>query len=268
MSKLTGLQRLYPHLQFNHIQPQTRSRSEPSIPLAIPDPVSTVIQKPVEKVTEPEKPQIVEPVKEPSPKPEPPKEKIKKVKSPTSEAGLTSSTSLKKTPKKDTPKKVEIVEPPTSEAGLTSSTSLKKTSSKPKPKPKGEPLRDNPIPKLGEKGLQRKYSMEQRKQLYLDQLSKKSVKRAEQEVSKVNAVLEKVEHSPTLLAMEEKEIKNRLKLINTAKFFIVGKDNNIIENDNDNEKRDLHPRDEKKGIVSQQEESSESSDESRSDQEC
>jgi hypothetical protein len=88
-----------------------------------------------------------------------------------------------------------------------------------KPEPKPEPKRATQIPKKGEKGLQSQYTLEQKKQMYLDRLSRKSVKRAEQEVGKINEVLESVEHDPKRLSEEERKIKSRLKLINYAKFF-------------------------------------------------
>ena len=230
MSSLTGLQKLYPHLNFSHIQTAVRSRSEP--PPVNPPPVIMSRPEPVLEVkteTKPvieEKPQTPEPPKEKSPvkQPEKPKERPKK------------------SPK---PPAVVIVEPEVE----TPPPPPKPTG---KPKPKGKPLRTDPIPKKGERGLQKKYTLEQRKEMYLEQLSKKSVKRAEMEIQKVNEVLSKVEHSPNRLNKEEKEIKRQLKLINTAKFFIIGDNTNIIDssesrsetkkNENDSKKDFLYSR--------------------------
>lgn len=88
-----------------------------------------------------------------------------------------------------------------------------------KPEPKPETIRTTTIPKKGEQGLQPKYSFEQKKSIYLDKLSRKSCKNAEKEISKVNEILEKVGHDPSQLKMVEREMKSKLKLINSAKFF-------------------------------------------------
>ena len=88
-----------------------------------------------------------------------------------------------------------------------------------KPEPKPVPDRDTVLPSKGEKGLQRKYTQEQRKQMYLDRLSRKSIKTAEREVTAVNEVLEKVGNSVEGLKEEEQRLKKGLKLVNYAKFF-------------------------------------------------
>ena len=85
--------------------------------------------------------------------------------------------------------------------------------------PKPEPERDSVIPVKGEQGLQSKYSLEQRKQIYLTRLSRKSIINAEKEIAKVNEVLEGVDHDVDKLKRVEKEIKGKLKLINYAKYF-------------------------------------------------
>lgn len=257
MSKLNGLQKLYPHLRFEHIQPPVRSKSEPPQPTQVVKPVETETKKPPEPVTKVEKPQTPEPPVEPVVKPKSPVKKVKKTKSPNPP------------PKQESHKQVEIVSPPKEERTKFVSERPKST----KPKPKGQPLRDNPVPKKGEKGLQKKYTLEQKKEMYLEQLSKKSVKRAEQEVSKVNEVLSKVDHSPTRLAKEEREIKNRLKLINTAKFFIIrDEDTTNIKEDVTSKSRktteegNLSSKPEEKPSV--QEDAYETSDESEPGEEC
>jgi len=179
------LERLYPHLRFNHIRPQTRSLSEPppvkiELPRVIQKP--EVIQKPIEIQEIQQLPETIKdiPVKIDSP----PINKKKKVK-------------IVEDPK-------PIVE-------------IQRT---PAPEPKNNTIRTSQIPRKGEKGLQPKYTLDQKKDMYLNKLSRKSVKKAEIEVTKVNDVLEGVSHDSRLLIQEEKNIKQRLKLINTAKLFL------------------------------------------------
>lgn len=93
------------------------------------------------------------------------------------------------------------------------------------------PVRASQIPVKGERGLQKKYTTEQRKTMYLNRLSKKSLKNAEKEVAEVNAVLESVDHDPVRLQEKEREIKKSLRLINYAKYF--SGDSNITENECD-----------------------------------
>jgi len=63
--------------------------------------------------------------------------------------------------------------------------------------------------------------------MYLDRLSRKSVKNAEKEIAQVNQVLDAAEGNPEKLKEIEKEVKGRLKLINYAKYFTQS---NINEN--------------------------------------
>lgn len=192
----TPLQKLYPHLSFARVEPPSRSTSQPpKTPINIP----RVEEKPkvIEKVVE--KPAPVEI------KPEPVKE-IEK----------SSKVSKKvKVVEKEQPK-VEIKPEPV------------KVEEKPKPKvsrpnrrpePKPEPKRETQIPKKGEKGLQPQYTIEQKREMFLERLSRKSVKRAEQEVSKINEVLTAVDYDPKRLKEEEHKVKAKLKLINNAKYF-------------------------------------------------
>jgi hypothetical protein len=180
------LQKLYPHLRFNQITPQVRSASLPPKPSIELPSVEEITQKPVEPIQKNEK--------------TPTEEVIVK-------ESIVSETIKKedKKPKEKT-KKVKVKSPVKSES--------------PKPQPDPQPVRESQIPIKGEKGLQRKYTSEQRKDMYLNSLSRKSVKKAELEVTKVNQVLESVENSPSKLALAEKELKKSLKLINTAKLFI------------------------------------------------
>ena len=197
MFKPTPLQKLYPHLNFTRIEPPSRSVSQPPIPTQI---VPPVVEKPkvIEKVVERPVPVEVKPII---------KEEIEKSSKVTKKVKVVE----KEPPKVETkPEPVKVEEPP------------KPKQSRPnrlKPEPKPEPKRGSQIPKKGEKGLQSQYTLEQKRQMYLDRLSRKSVKRAEQEVGKINEVLESVEHDPKRLGEEERKIKSRLKLINYAKFF-------------------------------------------------
>lgn len=223
------LEKLYPHLRFNQIRPANRSLSEPP-PVKIELP--SVSQKP--EITE----KIIEAVVNDKPP----------------------------TPKKESPKKplVEIVHKKEKKVKITE-TPMERPRPVEHPEPLEQPIRTSQIPNKGEKGLQRKYSTEQRKSMYLDKLSRKSVKRAELEVNKVNEVLEKVEHSQTRLKNEERDIKNRLKLINTAKLFLYDKASNINESPNASEKQGLSPKRCKERHLS--EELNETRDERQSDRE-
>lgn len=190
MFQPTPLQKLYPHLNFARIEPPSRSVSQPPKQVVVTPPVvdrPKVIEKPVTVKTEPvvEK-EVEQPVK------------VSK------KAKVVEKQPVKIEPE---PEPVKVDKPKVSRPNRL------------KPEPKPEKARDSQIPQKGEKGLQAQYTLEQKKAMYLDRLSRKSVKRAEQEVSKINEVLTSVEHNPKLLAEEERKVKNRLKLINYAKFF-------------------------------------------------
>ena len=81
------------------------------------------------------------------------------------------------------------------------------------------PVAETVYPKKGQRGLQKRYTEEQRRDIYLSQLSKKSVKKAEEEVGKISQFLETVDFDRAKLKEEEKAIKKRLKLVNRAMFF-------------------------------------------------
>lgn len=199
MFQPTPLQKLYPHLNFARIEPPSRSVSQP--PKQTPPPPPVVQQpKVIEKVVEKPVPVKIEPVVEKVV--EQPVKVSKKVK-------VVEKQPVKTEPE---PEPVKVDKPKVPRPNRL------------KPEPKPEKARESQIPQKGEKGLQAQYTLEQKKAMYLDRLSRKSVKRAEQEVSKINEVLTSVEHNPKLLAEEERKVKNRLKLINYAKFFAT---NNI-----------------------------------------
>jgi len=84
------------------------------------------------------------------------------------------------------------------------------------------PFREDNRPKKGEHGIQRKYSEEQRRQMYLDRLSRKSIIGAQKEVEEVEAVMETIGNTIEDLEKEEKIIKKKMKLISYAKFFAQG----------------------------------------------
>jgi hypothetical protein len=210
MFQQNSLARLYPHLNFSRVDNPSRSRSEP--------PINTPRPQTVEK-----KPEITE-------------KTVEKPKSPTKEK-TPEKPKKKKSPKKKSPtKKVEIKEPspvkntPT-EQPINKSTRPNRVKPEPKPKPK----RESQIPSKGERGLQRKYTQEQRRQIYLDRLSRKSIKNAEKEVAEVNKVLDGVENNYQKLLEEEREVKRKLKLINYAKFF-------SLDNISENEQNSIEPK--------------------------
>ena len=104
-----------------------------------------------------------------------------------------------------------------------------------------ETVRLSQIPVKGERGLQKKYTEEQRKNIYLERLSRKSIKNAEKEIVKVNEVLDSVEHNPDKLREAERDVKNKLKLINYAKYFTNSAPTNIT-NVKERELKETNPR--------------------------
>jgi hypothetical protein len=193
------LSTLYPNLNFSRLAPPSRSVSLP-----------------------PKAPIEVEPVKTPIPVPEAITVKPEVVQTTEPETSRVTEKELAKKPKKD--KRVaigasETVEPTEPEQAKPPPKPKISRPNRVKAEPKPEPVRASVIPKTGERGLQRKYSIQQRKQIYLDKLSRKSVKNAEKEIEQVNKVLEKNNHDVDKLKEEERATKRYLSLINTAKYF-------------------------------------------------
>lgn len=230
MLKPNPLAKLYPHLNFARLSdtlpktPEPPKISLPSPPISVKRESSVKSEKsenkPKPKVT------IVEP--------EPPKEIV--VKKPVAPVKIesqppvieSSSDSSESEPEPEPEVKQSVSQKVESklstEEGFKGDTVVplpkaKITRNRAKPEPKPEPERESQIPKKGERGLQSKYSFDQRKQIYLERLSRKSVKLAEKEVSAVNEVLERNEHNPERLKDDERQLKRKLKLINYAKFF-------------------------------------------------
>ena len=201
---LNPLARLYPNLVIRKVEaPSIRSLSQErkELPIERPKPTPKPAPKPEPKQSRPQTPEPVPEVIEVT----------KPVERPT------------------TPKSVTIIEP------------VKEEIEEPKPTPKPEAKKARPnrasgrvrdmlkgapsqredvAPKNGEKGFQAKYTAEQRREQYLERLSRKSVKNAEKEVSQVLEVLDKVNHDPIKLKEEERAIKKKLTLINTARYFV------------------------------------------------
>ena len=206
MFKQNPIQKLYPSLNFNRIQPSVYNKIEPTKRSSSLPPVETVTHK----------------VTEPSVKntPEPKREKHVTIEEPV--------TVSPKTVKQDSP--IKETKSPKSESPLQKVKKAKVSRpNRSKPTPKPEPKRETPVPKKGERGLQHKYTLEQRKDMYLERLSRKSIKNAEKEVKKVNAVLDSVNNDPIKLSEKEKEIKQQLKLINYSKFFLIGSEEPTTE---------------------------------------
>jgi hypothetical protein len=189
-------QKLYPNLKFTQVIPPTRSVSQDPKP---------VLKTPVVET----RPQIIEKIDtiiEKPPTIDPPKEKDK-----VEQPAITDEPVKAQTPKKSV--KVKIPRP-----------------NRLKPEPKPKPVRDSQLPIKGEQGLQRRYTEEQRKNIYLERLSRRSVKAAEKEIAKVQSVLESNEGSRQRLNDEEKRLKGQLRLINTAKFFAATSNINDKQN--------------------------------------
>jgi len=191
------LAQLYPHLNLSRTMANSVKPTEPPKPAPKPTPVvqrSISIERPKRTQTPqppPSRATSIEPPKEPvAPKQvkieEPPKEEVREL-----------------TPPKEEPIQKVVTKRP----------------NRVKPPPKPVPLRDTQVPQKGERGLQRKYTAEQRKQMYLDRLSRKSVKNAEREVVEINKVLDSVGGTEDGLVKAEKAIRGQLKLINYAKYF-------------------------------------------------
>jgi hypothetical protein len=208
MFQPSGLQKLYPHLNFSRIAPPSVTmHRQPNVvrSTSVHSNKSTVSDTKTEKI---EKMPIKEEEKEEITQIERPKEEVVKKKVKVVDPVKIEDDKL------EHPKLEEKIEP-------------KKKVARPnrvKTEPKPEPERESQIPVKGERGLQKKYSQEQRKQIYLDRLSRKSVKNAEKEIAKVNEVLESAKHDPTKLKEIEREVKGKLKLINYAKYFAQSND--------------------------------------------
>lgn len=199
MFQQTPLQKLYPHLSFARIDPPSRSVSQPPKPTVIAPPV-VVKPKVIEKVIEtPVAVEIKEEIKEEIVQPVKVSKKVK-------------VTETKPVVVETVVEPVKITRP-----------------NRAKPEPKPEPKRATQIPVKGEKGLQPQYTVEQKRDIFLERLSRKSVKRAEVEVAKIQEVLTSIDYDPKRLKEEEHKVKNRLKLINSAKYFTTN--NNIKVND-------------------------------------
>lgn len=216
MFKPNTLNKLYPHLNFGRIPP----------------PSATVSQNPIQqrstsvhsvKSNTSERNQVITNTPPPTPvvtATETPKTEVKEKRvkirpEPIENAKHIEQVKTIELPKIESPKKAEEpikVEPAQERVKV-------KRPNRAKPEPKPEPVRETQVPVKGERGLQLKYTTEQRKQIYLDRLSRKSIKNAEKEIARVNEVLESVEHNPERLKAAEKEVKQRLRLINYAKYF-------------------------------------------------
>lgn len=72
-----------------------------------------------------------------------------------------------------------------------------------------------------------KFSNEQKRDIYLDRLSRKSVHLAEKEITEVNIMLEEIGHNDQKLEELKAETKKRMNLINRAKYFTVSEQHNI-----------------------------------------
>lgn len=210
----TPLSNLYPRLSLSRVQSNIRSSSKDKEMPSEPPPIPTVSQKVTENPP-------------PSNKPKPKNEPQKKVTIIVPE-GTVAKATIAEPIEEPLPveegtaseKEPEELEPPSSPEPSWNIDPLPKTE-QPSRIEEYKPLRKTQIPSKGEKGTQPKYTLEQRKQMYLNKLSRKSVKKAEIEVSQVNEVLERNEHSIEEIVKEERELKRKLKLVNTAKFFIA-----------------------------------------------
>ena len=207
---LNPLSRLYPNLVIRKVEaPSIRSLSQERREISIerPKPTPKPEPKPEPKVSrEPTPPRPVEVIVEKEPEPRPKREKkVKIVEQPIEKIAEPEPTPVPE-PKKARPNRA---------------------TGRVRDMLKGGPSqRESVAPQDGERGFQQKYSIEQRQAQYLERLSRKSVKNAEKEVSQVLEVLEKVNHDPVKLKEEERAVKKRLSLINTAKYFAVTNINN------------------------------------------
>ena len=191
------LAQLYPHLNLSRTIPPSAKAPEPSKTFSKPVPV----EKRSISIERPKRCRTPQP---PVERPETPVQTKEPV-----------------TPKKVTieePVKEEVREPSPAKVETTEKTVIKRPN-RVKTEPKPVPVRESCIPQKGEKGLQRKYTPEQRKQMYLDRLSRKSVKNAEKEVEAVTRVLDDVGGTVDGLVKAEKAIRGQLRLINYAKYF-------------------------------------------------
>lgn len=194
MSNMAVLSRLYPNLNIRRLGENNRTRSI-SATRIVPEPIlPTATQKPA----------VVE-----TPKPLP--------------VVVTEPEVVQPAIAVEVPKPVEpVIETPVIVTPEVPKVAPKKTKRVTLPEPETiKPIRPSQIPNKGEKGLQKRYSEEQRREMYIQQLSKKSVRRAEAEVAKVQQILESCDHSDVKLKRLESQVKGQLRLISTAKFFTI-----------------------------------------------
>lgn len=87
--------------------------------------------------------------------------------------------------------------------------------------PKRDELTEQPAEPVDKiKNGLRKHSFEERKDIFMNRLASKSVGQAEKEVDVITQTLESANHDKIKLLEQEKELRKKLKLINSAKFFV------------------------------------------------
>lgn len=218
---LNPIARLYPNLVIRKVEaPSIRSLSQErsKTPIEQPKPILKPAPKPTETVSREKSPEkVIEKLPEVIPEPKVEKKKRVKVTEPIEKV----IEEPKPEPKPD-PKPEPKPEPKRARPN--------RASGRVRDMLKGEPTqRESVVPQLGESGFKPKYTPEQRQAQYLERLSRKSVKNAEKEVAQVLEVLDSVGHDPAKLKEEERLVKKRLSLINTAKYFTTS--NNIQKQD-------------------------------------
>lgn len=214
------LAQLYPHLNLSRTMPPAVKAQEPPKPAPKPAPV----EKRSISIERPKRQQTPEPPKKREQTPEPPKEVV-------TPRQVKISDPPKEEVRELTPPKEEVVQKP-----------ITKRPNRVKPEPKPAPVRESQVPQKGEKGLQKKYTQDQRRQMYLDRLSRKSVKNAEKEVEAVTQVLEQAGGTEAGLLAAEKAVRGQLRLINYAKYFTGG--SNIDKQDDISEQEASEPESE------------------------
>lgn len=86
--------------------------------------------------------------------------------------------------------------------------------------PMDAPKIDEPKPKAKPSGKRvSKISIDEKRQKYIDRLSRKSVKSAEKEMANVERIIEETKGDVQQMDYCKKELKRQMKLIDVAKFF-------------------------------------------------
>lgn len=116
----------------------------------------------------------------------------------------------------DEPAPVESVDEPVVDEPVV----VKKRVGRPRMAPKPKPKSKSKVDVADAKKFGANMTMEARKEAFMNRISKKSVAKADKEVEELHQVLDTVGHSEEQLNKETKELRKKIRLINTSKLFL------------------------------------------------